>query len=474
MGRAFVSSQPGSGYYDIFPPDLFIVSPERELLGRLAYDATAEETYTFLLDILGKRPDLAPHEEQGAIMPAPSDPAEAALAELEARYNSTTPGRDWWKSSMPLLFRVEGADARQGFGFDAVKASLVEELEGWLRAHAERLPNVAALARVLLGGARIHAGDFVGAREAWQSVIALHPDHPLRHRAAYNLIEPGAFGLAHPELARLPRAPVAQVGVYVPEPALRAQNMKAVRADPRYLHDVIPGLPCVRVEAGIFTMGGSPAVQARELPTRRVTISKPFLISAWPITRALWRRFRPGDYPGTEHEGLAGELPAVRLAWPDLFDFCEFTSKEIGRRVRLPTEAEWEYAARGGLAEKQYPWGDEPPHGRCNFAHTRPIPVGCFLPNGYGLFDCVGNNFEWVADYYLKDAYRMTPAEVTDPLGPELDALQAAGGGVNRVVRGCGWLGSEVCSIHCRNSWRLGWPENYRWCNLGGRVVIEL
>ncbi len=473
-GRAFVSDQPSYSAIEIYPPDLFVLSPDKEILGRLPYDATAEETYRLLVDVLEEHPELAPPNGFTEIDPGSQGPAIAQLAEIEERYNSTTPGREWWKQSVDLLFYVEhepGEPPR----FDTNKASLVPELEAWLGEHGERFPEAAPLARLLLGGARAHSGDFNGARDAWQSVIDLFPAHPLRHRAEYNLIEPGAFPcMPHPELARIPQPTIAQVGVTVPDAAVRERNVEAVRTDPRYVHDIVPGLPFVRIPAGTFTMGGTPARQPRELPTRRVTISRPFFISAWPVTRAVWRGFRPEDYPGDEAEGLAGALPAVRHSWVEMLELCEHLGQQSGRTFRLPTEAEWEYSARGGLAECDHPWGNDPPTPeRCSYVYPRPVPVGCYPPNGYGLFDCVGNNFEWVADYYLTDAYSKTQSEITDPTGPTIAEVEASGLQATRTVRGGGWLGNPMCHINCRNAWRLGWPDNFRWCYLGGRIVVE-
>jgi formylglycine-generating enzyme required for sulfatase activity len=85
----------------------------------------------------------------------------------------------------------------------------------------------------------------------------------------------------------------------------------------------------------------------------------------------------------------------------------------------------------------------------------------------------VGNNFEWVADYYLKDAYAKTPAEVIDPSGPTMAEVEASGMQPTRAVRGGGWLGNAMCLINCRNAWRLGWPDDFRWCYLGARIVAE-
>jgi formylglycine-generating enzyme required for sulfatase activity len=316
-----------------------------------------------------------------------------------------------------------------------------------------------------------------GARAAWRSVLELYQDHALRHRAKYNLIEPGAFpSLPLPETVGARRPSVVEAGIVEPDREGRRGNLERVQADPRYLK-WRPELPFVRIEAGTFTMGGSPAVQARELPNRRVTISKPFLISAWPITRGLWSRFRPDTFPGKESEGLAAELPAVHLSWVDIVEFCAWLSKADGRTYRLPTEAEWEYAARGGLEGKSHPWGDEYPNPtRCNYVNLHPVPVASYAPNGYGLFDCVGNNFEWCADYYAKDAYARTAAEVVDPVGPTEDVAIALSptGDAGRVARGGGWLGNEMCLINCRNSWRIGWPEQFTWCNLGARLVVDV
>lgn len=476
MAREFVMRQPGSGPFDTYPADLFVVSPNAEVLHRLPFDATTAQILTALRETLERNPHLASAD---AIRPTePVDPAVAALRDIEARYESTTPDREWWREYIPMLFHVEGEQgSAQPPPPDAGKAALVPELEEWLAEHEQTSNGYGALARVLLGGARAHAGDLEGARAAWRSVMELYPDHALRHRAKYNLIEPGAFpSLPLPDTVGVGRPSVVEAGIVVPDPARRTANLERVRADDRYLA-LRPELPFVRVEAGTFTMGGSPAVQPRELPTRRVTISRPFLISAWPITRGLWTLFRPDDFPGKECEGLAAELPAVHLSWEDIVAFCAFLSKRDGRTYRLPTEAEWEYAARGGLEGMAHPWGNEEPDPtRCNYVNLHPVPVASYAPNGYGLFDCVGNNFEWCADYYAKDAYKRTAAEVVDPVGPsEAVAIETSPTGeAGRVARGGGWLGNEMCLINCRNSWRIGWPEQWRWCNLGARLVVDL
>ena len=446
-GREFVLSHPAPGRSDLYPPDLFVLDPHGALLGRLPFDASADETLTFLKDILRGRPDLAPADGPDAFdLPPPSLPGELALAELQRRYEQGN------------------------------KAELVGELEAWIDAYADALPESAALARVMLGGARYHADDIGGADAAWESVLRLHPDSPLRHRATYNRIEQGSFpSVPHSDVVEHQVPSIAKRGIVVPDPARREHNLVQIEHDSRYLQ-ALPGLPFVRIPDGIFTMGGTPAVQIREVPTRRVTLRRAYLLSAWPVTQQVWSRFRPDDVRCDEREGLAGQLPMVGISWLNANEFCQYLSQLEGRTFRLPTEAEWEFAARGGLEGRMYPWGDEPATpDRCNYLNRRPVPVASYPPNGYGLFDMVGNNFEWTADFYLKDAYARTASEVVDPTGPNADdALTYSPDKTrSRVVRGGGWMSNEMSKINCRNSWRLGWPESFNRGNVGMRIVLE-
>ncbi len=165
------------------------------------------------------------------------------------------------------------------------------------------------------------------------------------------------------------------------------------------------------------------------------------------VKGADWR------HPGGRDSSLGGfgDHPVVHVSWNDAQAYCDWAGR------RLPTEAEWEYAARGGLDQKKYPWGDEEPDAggtwRANiwqgsFPGTNTLddgylttaPVRSFEPNGYGLWQPIGNVWEWCADWFDPNYYRASPA--ANPPG-------AARGG-SRILRG----GSYLCHISYCNRYR--------------------
>ena len=123
----------------------------------------------------------------------------------------------------------------------------------------------------------------------------------------------------------------------------------------------------------------------------------------------------------------------VAVSWLVAVAYCEWLAATLRLPFRLPTEAEWERAARGGLEGRLYPWGDEPPESRPSYAERwldGPEPVATSPPNAYGLHDMCENVHEWCADWFDARWYEVSPAE--DPRGPASGRRRASRGGAWR------------------------------------------
>lgn len=229
------------------------------------------------------------------------------------------------------------------------------------------------------------------------------------------------------------------------------------------------GIEFVMIRPGSFSMGDATRQECDtcradvdETPRHPVTISRPFYLSRTEVTQAQWLALMDGNpsrFKGDRH-------PVEYVSWNNvqLYIFA-LNHREKTEAYRLPTEAEWEYAARAGT-EKSYPFGDEERklpgygwHSVNSGAKTR--KVGKLAPNPWGLYDMHGNVLEWCQDWYGRDWYGKSP--VTDPDGPRT--------GATKVRRG-GFWGSHARA--CRVSARTHFPPAGRGGNTGFRLVKEL
>jgi len=235
---------------------------------------------------------------------------------------------------------------------------------------------------------------------------------------------------------------------------------------------VPPGMAFV--PAGCFQMGDHfNEGDSDELPVHQVCISSGFFMDVHEVTNAEYRACvdagectPPSDTSSSTRSTYYGEAtyenyPVLYVDYDQANDYCAWQEK------RLPTEAEWEYAARGGLSGKRYPWGDTVTGSDANYEDSGDqwdndtSPVENYAPNGYGLYDMSGNVREWTADWYQSDYYSVSPQY--DPAGPA--------SGTMRVVRGGCWYNAPYL---IRAAERLSYyPTMFEDSRTGFRCVAE-
>ena len=217
----------------------------------------------------------------------------------------------------------------------------------------------------------------------------------------------------------------------------------------------------VRVEAGTFTMGATPEMKdpyGNEKPTHRVTLTNDYYIGKYEVTQALWQTVmdnNPSNFPGDN-------LSVEQVSWDDCQEFISKLNRITGKTFRLPTEAEWEYAARGGNKSRGYQYS-----GSNNLSDVawyeensgyKTNAVGTKQANELGIYDMSGNVWEWCQDWYGK----YNSSSQVNPTG--------ANSGSKRVFRGGSWFHD---ARFCRSSYRGNYAPNGCGGNTGLRLVLS-
>jgi formylglycine-generating enzyme required for sulfatase activity len=284
-------------------------------------------------------------------------------------------------------------------------------------------------------GAEVYVDDeFAGRASPQGRLVVSNPrpgDHTLRVSLAgkrdYEQQDKVTVGETSNVQAALPdiEKPKLQSPVEPPQRTFSAPAIGTVRENPK------DGLKYVWIPAGTFMMGCSPGdteCSDSEKPSHQVTITRGFWIGQTPVTVGAYKRFartmgRQMPVAPNFNTGWANEnMPIANVSWDDAQTYCGW----IGGR--LPTEAEWEYGARGGSTEARYGNLDEIAWYNQD-SGKQAHDIAQKRPNGFGLYDMLGNVWEWVSDWYDEYFYQSSPSQ--DPSGPA--------SGQDRVLRGGSW-----------------------------------
>ncbi len=218
-------------------------------------------------------------------------------------------------------------------------------------------------------------------------------------------------------------------------------DRKRLETEEAQKRDPFAGL-MVPIKGGAFDMGDTFGTGiSNEKPVHRVIVND-FHLCKYPVTQAQWKQIM-GDNPSSFK---GDDLPVENVSWNEVQKFIEKLNEKTGQKYRLPTEAEWEFAARGGNQSKGFAYAGSHDFGEVAWhagnSGSKTHPVGKKKPNELGLFDMSGNVWEWCLDWYAENYYKNGPEK--NPTGPD--------SGSNRVLRGGSWGdGAGYCRVSRRN-----------------------
>jgi sulfatase modifying factor 1 len=241
--------------------------------------------------------------------------------------------------------------------------------------------------------------------------------------------------------------------------------VSAIR-QPTSLHQADDGPKLVSIPAGWFLMGSEHG-QDNERPVHRVWVDG-FRLAECQVSNAEYESFAQAT--GAEVHPLWNDAhfnhprqAVVAISWFEAVRYCQWLSGLHGARYRLPTEAEWERAARGGVDGKPFPWGDAPPESLPEYERrwvNGPEAVGASDPNGFGLRDMCTNVHEWCSDWFQADYYALSPER--NPRGPQM--------GERRSSRGGSWR-HHIKVTRCAA--RSSIPPRFKYADYGFRVARD-
>jgi formylglycine-generating enzyme required for sulfatase activity len=268
--------------------------------------------------------------------------------------------------------------------------------------------------------------------------------------------------------------------------AISLEKNKAKGSQPgdNMVKDPTTGMEFVFVKGGCYQMGSPPNEKDHQSDEAQHTVCvDDFWMSKYEVTNRQYRRYRSGHDSGA-YKGKTlndADQPVVQVSWEEASAYATWLSGKSNKKLSLPTEAQWEYAARGGTTAARY-WGDSPDSAcgyanvhdqtskrvnkfdlemhNCDDGYAGTAPVGRFRPNAYGLHDMLGNVWEWCSDWYAKDYYASSPRN--NP--------QGASSGSYRVLRGGSW---NFYPRYVRSAFRHCLEPGFRNYLLGFRLVLS-
>jgi formylglycine-generating enzyme required for sulfatase activity len=220
--------------------------------------------------------------------------------------------------------------------------------------------------------------------------------------------------------------------------------------------------------SGAWFLMGSASGQDCERPVHRVWVDA-FQLAATQVTNAEYAHFlrSTGSQPPpfwTDKNFSDPQQPVTGVSWFDANDYSQWLSSQTGLAYRLPSEAEWERAARGDLEQQDFPWGNDPPQSLPDYAtrwQTGPEPVARYAPNAFGLYNICDNVHEWCSDWYDPNYYAISLDH--NPRGPEP--------GQRKASRGGSWR-HHVKIARC--SARSSIPPEFQYADYGFRLACNI